>query len=180
MNRNFPDYSKPFCINGMEIDLNELEIYEKQLAEKRRTQMDASTVASTTANVENTDQTVDEIDAYLEQLALDLKTKDQQTTPHTDNKQTHNDTPNTPNTSNTPNTPENGINPCTVAKQCSSQTNDNIASNSTAAQFSSQTSFPLLLFSFLTILAFVNSVQCKNAFKKLLQLIESEFFQIND
>lgn len=171
MNRNFPDYSKPFCINGMEIDLTELEIYEKQLAEKRRTQMDASTVASTTANVKKTDQTVDEIDAYLDQLALDLKTKDQQTTPHTDNKQTHNDTPNTL---------ENGINPCTVAKQCSSQTNDNIASNSTAAQFSSQTSFPLLLFGFLTILAFVNSVQCKNALKKLLQLIESSHLQIND
>lgn len=142
----------------MEIDLHELEIYEKQLAEKRRTKRNSSPAAST-ANVEHkTDQTVDEIDAYLEQLALDLKTKDE----HTDHKPSD--------SNNSPNTLQNSN---TQPKQCSSPSIDSKimeadnSSSTTAAQISSQTSFPLLLFAFFSILAFVNSVRCKKCIEFL-------------
>ncbi|XP_055316209.1 acidic leucine-rich nuclear phosphoprotein 32 family member A [Sitodiplosis mosellana] len=163
------DYSKPFCINGMEIDLTELELYEKKLAEKRRlAAMNASSTAAadddkhTTAVADNkTDErTIDEIDEYLDRLALDLKTKDQTTSSSTNNQQQQqqqrlNDFHNPSGSQNH-----------SMPNQCQSSRstdNHNDATNTmttTTAQIPTQTtSFPLLLFGLLTILAFVNSVR---------------------
>lgn len=158
-NRNFPDYSKPFSINGMEIDLHELEIYEKKLAERRRAKSNDLTAVETTTTVKQTERKIDEIDEYLERLVLDLRVKDDARSTTIDQPIVH---------------PENAISTGSnrsVSNQCkSNQTTDNtvaanVDSSSNATQISSKTSFPLLLYGLLSIFAFVNSVCCKNAFE---------------
>lgn len=158
-NRNFPDYSKPFSINGMEIDLHELEIYEKKLAERRRTKSNDLTAVETTTTVKQTERTIDEIDEYLDRLVLDLRTKDDARSTTIDQSIVHlkNAIPTESNRS--------------VSNQCelTQTTDNNVAaiddSSSNATQISSKTSFPLLLYGLLSIFAFVNSVCCKNAFE---------------
>lgn len=129
----------------MEIDLTELEMYEKRLAEKRRTTMNSSMAKS-----DNLEQNIDEIDEYLDRLAIDLKAKDDTKS----DKQQNESTSNAFTTTATNHS---------VSKQCqSSLTTDNHVDNN-FTQLSSNTSFPLLLFGFLSILVFVNSIRCKNA-----------------
>lgn len=155
----------------MEIDLNELELHEKQLAERRRSQQQqqeqqstsqtdgssgSSTLAmatSTTTTTTTTSQNVDEIDAYLDRLALDLQAKDHRT----------NDArgANTSNHSNHPN--QHSL----VNNENSSQLNDDCDKNGATAaptnsnQASTKTTLPLLIYAFLSLLAYVNTIRCK-------------------
>lgn len=159
----------------MEIDLNELELHEKQLAERRRSQQQqqeqqstsqtdgssdssgSSTLAmatsTTTTTTTTTSQNVDEIDAYLDRLALDLQAKDHRT----------NDArgANTSNHSNHPN--QHSL----VNNENSSQLNDDCDKNGATAaptnsnQASTKTTLPLLIYAFLSLLAYVNTIRCK-------------------
>lgn len=121
-------------------------MYEKQLAEKRRNKQTASTSES-----KKTERTIDEIDEYLDRLALDLKTKDESTdTQQTDKLLGSHST----------------VSSDSVANQsdCVHSTDSNVAANTshkTVENVSPKTSLPLLLFGFFCILAFVNSVRCK-------------------
>ncbi|XP_031635420.1 acidic leucine-rich nuclear phosphoprotein 32 family member A isoform X1 [Contarinia nasturtii] len=149
------DYSKPFCINGLEIDLTELELYEKELVEKRkqRTEMNPSTAETSTTSNDNA--TVDEIDEYLDRLALDLRANNDESI--STNRQ--------PSDNNLEKSLPSGSKSCSESNQSSHTTDNNVAtvvSNKNAAQIS--TPFPLLLFGFLSILAIVNSIHfSKNA-----------------
>lgn len=145
----------------MEIDLTELELYEKQLNEKRKQRAKLNETPANTANDVDT-TTVDEIDEYLDQLALELRAKNDETvstSQHKNDSIKKSDLPT-------------GSKSCSVPNQSSHiDTEKNVANDAsnknTDTQISSQTSFPLLLFGFLSILAFVNSVRCKNVFNKL-------------
>lgn len=161
----------------MEIDLNELELHEKQLAERRRlrqkqqeqqpsTQTDGSSgssVASTstamaaTTTTTTTSQNVDEIDAYLDRLALDLQAKDQRT--------------NDARGANTSNHSNHTHQHTSVHKENSSQFNDDCDKNgwhadataapSNSSQAPTKTTLPLLIYAFLSLLAYVNTIRCK-------------------
>lgn len=149
INRNFPDYTKPFCVNGLEIDLTELELYEKQLAAKRLAKMNSGHSTAESANDKCTDHTIDEIDAYLDQLALDLKANDESKGIASRN------TEQNPNSQSLCPTGSNH----SVPNRYSNQTVESQADTDA----STKTTFPLLLFGFLSILAFVNTFHCKNA-----------------
>lgn len=56
-----------FSINGIEIDLKELEIYEKRLAEKRR-QLHPITAASQSSVTHANTEEFDDLDDYLDKL----------------------------------------------------------------------------------------------------------------
>lgn len=163
-------------INGMEIDLTELELYEKQLAERRRQQQQqqqsnpqqsdggscsSRSVATTSAmtTTTTTSQNVDEIDAYLDRLALDLQAKDQRavdargssSSNHINHQTNQNDS----------------VAPV-VNKENSSQNDDCDKNGQIAAGPSNsnqtskiQTTLPLLIYAFLSILAYVNTIRCK-------------------
>lgn len=160
----------------MEIDLAELDLYEKQLAERRLLQQQQQTIqadkhgccssaiapaAVTTMAPSNLSQNVDEIDAYLDQLALDLQAKDART----------NDTLPAATTSNYNDHHENNAMPSD--SQCkrlvnngndasrNDNKNDDCDSN-TACVNSSKTTLPLLIYAFLSILAYINTIRCKH------------------
>lgn len=176
----------------MEIDLTELDLYEKQLAERRRlrqqkqsTQIDSScdssvatttataAVSSSTSSSSKTSQNVDEIDAYLDRLALDLQAKDEQTNEARGTNRQHQIHSVT-------------FNAVSSGSQCqplmnsenSNQNNDDdddcdknghavIGADATAVAAvdagpsNSKTTLPLLIYAFLSILAYVNTVRCK-------------------
>lgn len=101
---------------------------------------------TTTAVIDkkNDEQTIDEVDEYLDQLALDLKTKDQ-----------------TSSTNNQQQLKANNLQNNSVPNQ-STFAHNNAATTTTAqTQKTHATSLPMLLFGLITILAFVNSVRCK-------------------
>lgn len=131
------DFTRPFSINGLEFDLAELELYENRSKSKT---IPPSHQAS--------DDCVDDLDEYLEHMAL-----------HTAD--IHNDDCTRTNATPMPST----------SAACNGDNSD-IACHSTNAIDSTavenvvefgfdKTTFPLLLFGFLGILAFVNSVHCK-------------------
>lgn len=62
-------------MNGLEIDLAELETFEKQLADKRKTQ-------PSTSNTQSSNNCPDELDLYLDRLAIDINARN-------DNDQNH-------------------------------------------------------------------------------------------
>lgn len=167
---HFPDFSKPFCINGLEIDLNELELYEKQLADKRKSKTDASTASTSASLAANQpsvdDEKVDDLDEYLDRLAIEIKSRD--------NSEQFDRAISEPTQTATANSTE------TVQQNQIVQTSHNdekrktaeSATNSigdqTSQEFSQNTSFALLLLGFLSILAFVNRVHCKNEFQQTI------------
>lgn len=75
---------RPFSINGIEIDLDELDRFEKRLAEKRKLSHLNPNTADGQPNHCNDNggpqqpSAIDEIDLYLEQLAIDIKAKEDQ------------------------------------------------------------------------------------------------------
>lgn len=77
-----------FSINGIEIDLKELELYEKRLAEKRQNQPSSQSVAiDSTAS--------DDLDDYLDKLNIAALTSEEaqrtnETTKNVSNNETHN------------------------------------------------------------------------------------------
>lgn len=139
----------------MEIDLTELEMYEKQLAEKRRTKQ----MALSTSESDKTERTIDEIDEYLDRLALDLKTKDEPTST---------DPQRTDKSLDSHSTGSNDL----IANQCDCihTTDSHVTadtSHKTVKNVSPKTSLPLLLFGFFCIIAFVNSVRCKECIEQI-------------
>lgn len=173
----------------MEIDLTELESYEKQLAERRSLrqqqqqqpcsaqQTDDSSVATMpspapaiTTTATTSSQNVDEIDAFLDRLALDLQAKDQRTndarhgvnsTNHINHQQHQRDNalPSgsmqyEPSLTNTDDSSQNNDCDTSTAAATAPQLNLN--------QTSKTTSLPLLIYAFLSILAYVNTIRCKH------------------
>lgn len=155
----------------MEIDLNELELYEKQLAERRRLrqqhQSTAQTVGSSSSSQASTStlttrttptQNVDEIDAYLDRLALDLQTKDQRTDdawganhPHDQSQPAH---------------LAHNENASQLIDDCDRNGHADAAYAAAAVpsnsnQAAAKTTLPMLIYAFLSILAYVNTITCK-------------------
>lgn len=131
----------------MEIDLAELEWFEKQLADKRK------------INNDNRDHesNIDELDDYLDRLAIDIKTRE--------NAKVNN----APSTSaqlidqNTSLSSVDGSNTNLNTQQSSSSVY-NSSSNQAISYRDNQlqkTSLPLLLYGLIGILFFINSVHCK-------------------
>lgn len=126
----------------MEIDLTELETLEKKISEKRQTNPTAPH-----------ERNIDELDEYLDRLALDLKAKDDtKTTIATD----------------LPSTSTACIEKNLQNRASTGSSNhlkyDELAENTPydlAKQITHKPSFVSLLFGLLSILAFVNSVRCK-------------------
>lgn len=172
----------------MEIDLNELELHEKHLAERRRLRQQqqqqeqstahtdgscSSSVATTSATLATattsttTSQGVDEIDAYLDRLALDLQAKDQRTNDARGANTSNNHIAHQHASANGSRCQQ----PPLVNKENSSQFNDDCDKNghadATAApasnsnQASAKTTLPLLIYAFLSLLAYVNTIRCK-------------------
>lgn len=139
----------------MEIDLTELEMFEKQLAEKRRTKQ----MALSTSESLMTERSIDEIDEYLDRLALDLKAKGESIS---------SDPQRTDKSLDTHTTGSNDLveNQC----DCMHSTDSHVAANTshkTVENVSSKTSLPLLLFGFFCIIAFVNSARCKECIEQI-------------
>lgn len=139
----------------MEIDLNELDLYEKQLAEKRHTKSNTS-ASTSTAETAHVERSVDEIDAYLDQLALELKAKDEHRSTPTANTRPNNHLCNASSSSGSQTHTTTYRNSSHTAEKCTGQD----ASDSMTEQIP-KTSFALLLLSFLSILAYVNTLRCK-------------------
>lgn len=143
----------------MEIDLNELERYEKQLAERRRTKQTTSSSQSCstakTAEVEQSQSKVDEIDeidAYLDQLAIDLKTKDER------NKTMSDATTDTQPICRSQLAQPSGSQNQSEPHQSTNHMTETYTMN---GQIIPKPSFALLLLGFLSVLAYVNTVRCK-------------------
>lgn len=136
------DFTKPFSINGLEFDLAELEQYENRL-----------TSTSTAPHGRPTDS-VDDLDEYLERMALSGAAHVERTeNTATESKATEAQ----PSTS----AARNAHDPieCKASTHTAKPSDANIGLANDANL--ARTSFPLLLFGLLSILAFVNSVQCK-------------------
>lgn len=125
----------------MEIDLGELEEFEKRLNEKRQ-----QTMASATTSVRPSIDDVDELDEYLDRLALDIQTRDTKSN-QTDKDCDKNDTSLTTPVIGVPHNESNRI----KIMQTESST-------STDANRIAQTSLPLMLFGIFSILLFINTV----------------------
>lgn len=142
------DFTRPFSINGLEFDLAELDQYENRLKSKR--------IAT---RRQATDDGVDDLDDYLERLALNSVTQN-------DDCERINATP-MPSTSAANNEDNHGI-AChsTMTNTTDSSDVGNVEcgggdGDGGGDESFDKTTFPLLLFGFLSILAFVNSVHCK-------------------
>lgn len=140
-----PDISKPFFVNGMEIDLGELEQFEKRLATKRQNQPQSLAQPASTSSTTTTTAAVDELDEYLDRLAIDLKERDAAIKSKTEPTDCDNDKRSLTNDTS-------GVASC-VNDSKSTESNSAIAA--TTAQ---PTSLPLLLFGFFSILFFIQSV----------------------
>lgn len=118
----------------MEIDFQELEDFEKKLEQKRSN-------AITTNSTAPSNDDVDELDVYLNELAISLKASSVESEQHasiTDSEMMVLDT----------------------SQNCSSSSANN--STTTIQSPSATTSFPLLVYGLLSILCFINSVvHCK-------------------
>lgn len=126
----------------MEIDFTELETFEKQLNEKRKTN---NVVNSTKTSKPMTEQTIDELDEYLDRLTLDKIDVNKACG------------------SGTMSTCKNDGNESSTMMP-SQYLCDTVADNNTSGiinKISNSLPFPMLLLGFLSILAFVNSVNCK-------------------
>lgn len=134
-------------MNGLEIDLDELEMFEKQLADKRKSMQNVSTNV-----VDQMNNSPDELDMYLDRLAIDISARD--------NAKNLNDVlavvP-VPSTSSIKHDD-------TVAAQNSMVNNNTCRANGivstipTASLAVPKTSLPLLLFGLMSILVYINSV----------------------
>lgn len=142
------DYSKPFTVNGLEIDLAELEMFEKQLADKRKTKPNVS------ANVDQSSNSPDELDIYLDRLAIDISARDNATNV--------NDASAAPMPSTSSTQPDDTV--VTRYTVVANGENDKslingIGSTTPLATLTvPQTSLPLLLYGLMSILVFINSV----------------------
>lgn len=137
---DLPDISKPFFVNGMEIDLGELEQFEKRLAEKRQQN---TTASASTSNRSGPDG-VDELDEYLDRLALDIKkTRDAETSQTESNCDRSLTMPSAP-----------AVTGDAHGDKLPTQTESSTPANNRIAQ----TSLPLMLFGFFSILLFINTV----------------------
>lgn len=132
-------------MNGLEIDLAELELFEKQLADKRKSKPNVS------ANVNESSNSPDELDMYLDRLAINISARDNANyvndasdvpMPSTSSMQ-HNDTVG---------------NQCLVANENRSTVNGIDSTTSLASLVVPKTSLPLLLYGLMSILVFINSV----------------------
>lgn len=142
----------------MEIDLKELKIFEQKLNEKR------SSIKQNTANDDNSklmstplndcDKEIDEIDEYLNQLAINLKTKNQTTNNNDDDVVVVGCCSNSKNSHMNSNCIDE---PSSISSSCSSQ-ND---ANNKLASPPSQQPLPLLMYWLLGIIFFINTVQSK-------------------
>lgn len=135
-------------MNGLEIDLAELELFEKRLADKRKSVPNASAVANETSN------SPDEIDMYLDRLAIDINARND--AKHVNDASS---------AASMPSTSSAQHDDTTVATQCSMvATSDKCPVNGIdsttplAALTVPQTSLPLLLYGLMSILVFINSV----------------------
>lgn len=148
--RTIPDISKPFFVNGMEIDLGELEQFEKRLADKRQKQLQQPPQqptchgSSVSAASTSRDAVADDLDEYLDRLVIDIKARETAAAKH--------DEPDCDNTRSCSNRMVNTE--CDSVANGSSSGND----NSMLASSTTTTSLPLLLFSFFSILIFIQSV----------------------
>lgn len=142
------DFTKPFAINGLEFDLAELERYENRLKS-----------TSAAAHSRLADDSADDLDEYLERMALNAA-------PHVVDVES-NATDAKPSTSAV----------CNANDPTERHTNAHSANRSAGNMElagdarSGRTSWPLLLFGLLSILAFVNSVQCKRIQQNYIVLI---------
>lgn len=133
-------------MNGLEIDLAELEMFEKRLADKRKSK------PNVLANVNESNNSPDELDMYLDRLAIDISARDNANyvsdasdvpMPSTSASHTHNDTVG---------------NQCLVANENKSTVNGIDSTTPLASQVVPKTSLPLLLYGLMSILVFINSV----------------------
>lgn len=141
----------------MEIDLGELELYEQKLCEKRQNsdqQNTASAERSSQHNELSKNDQIDELDEYLDRLTIEIKQREQK-----DSAAMHT-TPSAAITSVTKSNP---------GSMNSSQLNCNNSNKRTddgqtkcIDLKSPQTSLPMLLYTLMGLLVFVNSVHCKN------------------
>lgn len=141
-------------MNGLEIDLAELEMFEKQLADKRKSKPNVS------ANVVQSTNSPDELDMYLDRLAIDISARD--------NAKHVNDASTAPMPSTSSMQHNDGVaTQCSVADEMVAKNNSNkstvdgIDSTTPLASLAKtmpKTSLPLLLYGFLSILVFINSV----------------------
>lgn len=164
----------------MEIDFTELETFKKQLNEKRS----KKPIEHSTATTSN-EPIIDELDEYLDKLAIDLKTKnDENEQPQCSTASTrstcNNDVNNKSCENHTINNDMQIQNLCdkqivadnststtttaTTTTTSNSTTNSNANANPNPINDSNRLTFPMLLLGFLSILAFVNSVNCKKHF----------------
>lgn len=128
-------------MNGLEIDLAELEMFEKQLVDKRKSKPHVS------ANIDQSSHSPDELDMYLDRLAIDINARDNAT---------------------------NDVNDVSIAPMPSTssmQHDDNIATRCTVATVNGidsttplaslivpETSLPSLMYGLMSILVLINSV----------------------
>lgn len=166
MPKNINASGDAFCINGMEIDLKELEVFEKKLKLKRQSKnddnknkrCDRSNGGDNPKQVDSSE--IDEIDEYLTQLAIDIKAR-----------------PNATASSDTCSIHDNSkANSSQLAANDVESTADAAVQEvSILASSPPQTSLPLpypvLMYWLLSIIFFVNTVKhtvkptCKRAFK---------------
>lgn len=127
------------CGNGLDIDLDEFEQYEKRIAEKRKSRQvgdgdpqpqssSNSTTNNTTTSVNDTCNGYDDLDEYLDKLVIEKKRNDASAIAVT--------------TANTP--------------------HDNIMAATICNNKPPPASLPVLLYTFMSLLVFINCVhKCK-------------------
>lgn len=130
------DYSKRFTVNGLEIDLTELETFEKHLTDKRKSKPNVSINSSP-----------DELDIYLDRLAIDINARD---------------TANNANDASFVPMPSTSMQHDDTVAAESSMADDIVANEpmvtSLVALTMPKTSLPLLLYGLMSILVYINSV----------------------
>lgn len=151
----------------MEIDLGELELYEQKICEKRRN-MTAAERGGQHNELRKNDQ-IDELDEYLDRLSIEINEREQE---QKVNATTHSP-PSTATASvasqsqvcrdahtSAINSSQLNYNSDSSEQKANEQTVD--GQNKCTNFINSQTSLPLLLYTFMGLLVFMNSVYCKN------------------
>lgn len=142
----------------MEIDLGELEQFEKRLAEKRRLKQlqpqqqlaeSATTSQPTASTSADANGSIDDLDAYLDRLAIDIKAREHATAA----KHTEPDCDNDNNSSKKMAKTE-----CHTALATASSSGGSGDDAALTPQASAKTSLPLLLFSLFSVIIFIQSV----------------------
>lgn len=127
----------------MEIDLGELEQFEKRLAEKRQQTVPPG---QTGASCSTGSHEVDELDEYLDRLAIDIQSRE---------------------TKIVDSASKNRMQSISLDSRNCDNNVDAVAipvASPTLAPSVAKTSLPLLMFSFISILLYINSVVCKRNF----------------